>query len=163
VDGTMQSVSLHAEVRADEVIGAIARRHNTDPNKLPFYSLFLLTVSNSEGVDLKRLNPDDRPLKIFAVAISHVPEDKNPTRKFAFAFLDADGERLFMEKGRMIIERPQTAVDRRPKQHGSSQQVTGFAPINSLGKGDKSGFLFLRSAANPREWQRRWCSKYLVY
>ena len=31
-----------------------------------------------------------------------------------------------------------------------------FAPIAAFGRGDKSGFLFQRSAANPREWQRRW-------
>jgi len=190
VDGSMQSVSLHSQVRADEVVGAIARRQNTDVDVVPFYSLFLVTIWRlqivgtdqvSKRLELKKLLADDRPLKIKAAGEIQAKEGIAKEKQGAstigktldirvligFAFLDEAGEQLFRQRGEEIIMKsggekrtsPRRGVKQQVQQAVQQERIVrqGFSPINSIGKGDMCGYLFQRSAANPREWQRRWC------
>lgn len=235
-DGSLQSVSLRQQVRADEVVNAIARRRGVPSDRVSFFTLYQAVAWQeawapmgaaffaADGVktriELKKLAPDDRPLKVRAQCEARVQETRRALKEEAesknlqvslrstisFAFLDGPGEQVFRENFEEIMARSSSntgspsSKNRNQQQQqqatqafksplknsaspkspndeqrstaasakmsveesqgindGDGAQVYKFTPINTIGRGDKSGFLFQRSAANPREWQRRWC------
>jgi hypothetical protein len=223
-DGSRQTVSLHAAVRADEVVAAIARRRSVPDAQVAAHALWQIVVwrqVTAEGgvsshVELRRLAPDERPLKARSEHEARAEEAARAaaeegkvkgrpavlTTVSAFGFLDDAGAQLFRERGESIVVKggpsssagasgsgagaaagaaaapgsiaaPGAASSSGAEAgagagvkaagrdaalpSGAESESVAFAPINPYGRGEKSGFLFQRSAANPREWQRRWC------
>lgn len=188
IDGTLQSVSLHAQVRTVEVLEAIARRNKIEASEASHYAIFTWTLAvvrdpstSTEHAYIVTLDPlghEDRLLRARAALqsredeiIDSVKSESVPGHEVrlvnGFAFLNEKDVERFRDDGpNVIFEAMQKSSSRGSRRGVSEQQSangngsanrTEFLPINSIGRGDKHGFLFQRSAANPREWQRRWC------
>jgi len=169
-DGTRQTVSLSAHVRSREVAQAIARRRGTE-QECAIYAVGAWWLRTAKIRRVVRVETSEMPGEEATVtAITAWQQRLRDGSKKLLQEHQVEEEPAEVDAALLLACLTESEIDAFEDLVKSGtvvpgKKAAGSAPTSprqsaqySFGKTDKSGYLFQRSAANPREWQRRFCA-----